>query len=226
MVPPLMDRNLPGVVSQTPARTFSSSERSTSQFLNFAFPSMTRSGSGPPSRAVPRSSYLKKVRLLMRDGPLLNKENSDGADSDLRAIAKAREAEGRGVDGWLLAGDQARGKLPRARARAETMAAESSSEHKALDLVDRRNNRHGVWRAIDVGPPSLGHRHILQRGVEPLEAADQVADRPLVRRGIENADLLERRLLVETPAAQRFRTAEERTADAELHRLDPLHEHR
>src|SRR5688500_12445651 len=154
-----------------------------------------------------------------------SRESSDAADGDLRAVAKTREAEGRGIDRWLLACDQAGGKMPRGRPGAETVAAEPGGEYEALDLVDGRNDRHGVWRAIDVGAPGLCHRHVLQRGVEPLEAVDQVANRPLVRRGIENTDLLERRLLVEAPAAERFGSAKERTPDAQLHSLDPLHEH-
>src|SRR5688572_16295008 len=130
-------------------------------------------------------------------------ENSEGTHGDLRAVAEAREAEGCGVDGWPLAGDQARDKLPRRRTGAEAMAAEPGGEHEALDLVNRRYDRHGVRCAVDVGAPGLVHGHVLQGWIEPLEAADQVADRSLVRRGIEDADLLERRLLVEVPAAER-----------------------
>ena len=60
-------RNVPGVVSHTPVRTFSSGEVFTSQFLNCGLPSISRSGSGTLSRAVPRLSNLKNSRLLTRN---------------------------------------------------------------------------------------------------------------------------------------------------------------
>ena len=64
------------------------------------------------------------------------REASNGTDRDREAIAKAREAERRGIDRRPLADDHARGKVPRDRTGAETKAAEPGGKDLAHDPID------------------------------------------------------------------------------------------